>query len=319
LGLAFVTKQEFRMTDRECMETAIDMAAQCETRVGVPKVGAIIAVAGDVIAAGHRGEHDHAELVALQNVRDWAILPNATVYTTLEPCTHHVRRESGESCTERLGRAQVKKVYVGILDPNQGVCGKGILELQDYGIEVELFPPDLAQQIKLQNDAFILDQKKIGIEILDPTENQELETYRTGGIYTVRCKCKTQPGGDIFAFTHISGQWWPQPHQLRQIENSNEWTVDIHFGAHVPHTIHIVRARDAGVELINYYRKIISINNERLKYLKEKGFQQEDIDRVWGGYPGIAMTHLPKGLVSQAMVTVRIAKDPAKESRGSTN
>ena len=47
-----------------------------------------------------------------------------------------------------------------------------------------------------------------------------------------------------------------------------------------------------------------------MKYLKEKDFKQEDIDRLWGGYPGIAMTQLPKGLVSQAMVTVRIAKDP---------
>ena len=52
-----------------------------------------------------------------------------------------------------------------------------------------------------------------------------------------------------------------------------------------------------------------------MKYLKEKNFKQEDIDRLWGGYPGIAMTQLPKGLVSQAMVTVRIAKDPAKEKQ----
>jgi pyrimidine deaminase RibD-like protein len=54
-----------------------------------------------------------------------------------------------------LVRAKVKKVYVGILDPNQGVCGKGVLELQDHNIEVELFPPVLAQQIRIQNDPFI--------------------------------------------------------------------------------------------------------------------------------------------------------------------
>jgi hypothetical protein len=155
----------------------------------------------------------------------------------------------------------------------------------------------------------------MGIAILDPIQDQELETYKTGGRYTIRCRCNTPPGSDVFAFTNISGQWWPQPNQLRQIENGNEWVVDIHFGSEVPHTIHIVRARDAGIELINYYRKIISINNERLKYLKENNFKQEDIDRLWGGYPGIAMTHLPKGLVSQAMVTVRIAKNPTKEKQ----
>jgi diaminohydroxyphosphoribosylaminopyrimidine deaminase / 5-amino-6-(5-phosphoribosylamino)uracil reductase len=145
------------MTDRELMEMAINMAAQCEPKdVSIPKVGAVIAVAGDVIAAGHRGASDHAELVALSNVVDWAILPHATVYTTLEPCTHPARTQPGESCTERLVRASVKKVYVGILDPNQRVCGKGAMELQENDIEVELFPHDLAKQIRLQNDPFRL-------------------------------------------------------------------------------------------------------------------------------------------------------------------
>jgi diaminohydroxyphosphoribosylaminopyrimidine deaminase / 5-amino-6-(5-phosphoribosylamino)uracil reductase len=81
---------------------------------------------------------DHAELNALRNVNNKSMLHEATVYTTLEPCTHYVRTRPGESCTERLGAAQVRKVFVGILDPNQGVCGKGVVELQSRGIEVEL-------------------------------------------------------------------------------------------------------------------------------------------------------------------------------------
>ena len=96
-----------------------------------------------MIAAGHRGDEDHAGLVALRNVRDWGVLPYATVYTTLEPCTPYVRSNEGESCTNRLVRAGVKKVFIGILDPNQGVCGKGVIELQYHDIEVELFPHDL--------------------------------------------------------------------------------------------------------------------------------------------------------------------------------
>ena len=299
------------MTDRELMEMAIKMAAQCKPKdVSIPKVGAVIAVEGDVIAAGHRGEHDHAELVALGNVADWSILPHATVYTTLEPCTHPVRTQPGESCTERLIRASVKKIYVGILDPNQGVCGKGVLELQDHDIEVELFPHDLAKEIRLQNDAFILDQKKLGIEIIDPLPNALLHTYKTEGRHIVRFKCKTAPNANIFAFNNMSGQWWPQPDSLKRVENSDEWTIETRFSVPTTHVIHIVRAKDAGLELIAYYRKIIAMNLDRKKSLEKLKLPDEDVRRLWGGFPGIAMTQLPRGLISEACVTVEIAKKP---------
>ena len=112
--------------DRELMEMAINLADECVPNdpSRIPKVGAVIAVGGHVIGAGNRDsgvypERDnHAELNALRNVRNKAMLHEATVYTTLEPCTHYVRTRPGESCTERLGAAQVRKVFVGILDPN---------------------------------------------------------------------------------------------------------------------------------------------------------------------------------------------------------
>src|SRR5436190_991141 len=147
--------------DKELMGRAISLAEQCKPVADrIPKVGAVIAVGSTVIGKGHRGtgapgDDDHAEKVALESVGDRGELPKATVYTTLEPCTPEVRSDPLNCCTELIRRAEVKRVFIGILDPNQGVRGKGLWELQSQKIEVELFPPDLATQIRVLNDKFI--------------------------------------------------------------------------------------------------------------------------------------------------------------------
>ena len=139
------------------MELAIFEAGNCQPRNPrqEPKVGAVIAIDGKVVATAHRGPDDHAEKVALAKVGGGVNLSRATVYTTLEPCTHEVRRGTLESCRERLIAAHVKRVVIGILDPNQGVCGKGILRLQEHQIEVGLFPDEKAQRIRQMNEDFI--------------------------------------------------------------------------------------------------------------------------------------------------------------------
>jgi pyrimidine deaminase RibD-like protein len=43
---------------------------------------------------------------------------------------------------------QIRQVFVGVLDPNQGVTGKGLLRLQEAGVEVALFPHDLCKEIR---------------------------------------------------------------------------------------------------------------------------------------------------------------------------
>src|SRR5262249_49397627 len=135
--------------------------------------GAIIAIGDTVIGQGHRGtgnpgDDEHAEWRAIHGVQDRSQLPKATVYTTLEPCTPEVRSDPLKCCTELIRQGGVKKVFIGILDPNQGVRGKGLWELQDRGIDVELFPPDMAKRIRALNDKFIRAQRTLGIRILEP-------------------------------------------------------------------------------------------------------------------------------------------------------
>jgi pyrimidine deaminase RibD-like protein len=179
------------MTDHDLMVLAVKLADQCkpENPMRTPRLGVVIAdPKGEIIGMAHRGkgtkaDDDHAELMAYHNVADKARLAGATVYTTLEPCTHHVRTEEGNSCTEILCRAQVNKVFVGILDPNQGVCGKGVLGLQDARIEVELFPHKLAEEIRSQNDPFIKAQRALTLRITDPDPEKgapEIKLQRLG-------------------------------------------------------------------------------------------------------------------------------------------
>ena len=160
--------------DLKFMKLAIVWAGGCQPiKKSIPKVGAIIAVGDVAIGRGRRdtgevGDDDHAEVNALKKVEDKSLLTKATLYTTLEPCTIHVRSNPLDCCTEQILQHKINRVFVGILDPNQGVTGKGLLRLQDAGVDVVLFPHELSQQIRVQNRDFILSQQSLTATILAP-------------------------------------------------------------------------------------------------------------------------------------------------------
>ena len=126
---------------------------------------------------GTQGDDDHAELNALNRVKDKNMLPQATLYTTLEPCTPGVRTNPLECCTDLILQHKIPKVFVGMLDPNQGVTGKGLWRLQEHGVEVILFSHDLAQQIHAINTEFIRSQQSLGATIISPTEGEKMSIF----------------------------------------------------------------------------------------------------------------------------------------------
>jgi pyrimidine deaminase RibD-like protein len=91
------------MKHRQAMKLAIDEARKCEwpeeeALDRKPKVGAVVTIVGEVLASAPRGKDDHAEKLALASVPASSDLTRATVWTTLEPCTHTVRgTEKGSS------------------------------------------------------------------------------------------------------------------------------------------------------------------------------------------------------------------------------
>lgn len=100
-----------------------------------PMVGCVIVHNDLIIGEGwHQKYGDwHAEVNAVESVKDKTLLSEATVYVTLEPCSHFGKTPP---CADLLVKHQVKKVVICNFDPNSLVAGKGIKKLQDAGIEV---------------------------------------------------------------------------------------------------------------------------------------------------------------------------------------
>lgn len=100
-----------------------------------PMVGCVIVHNDLIIGEGwHQKYGDwHAEVNAVESVINKTLLSEATIYVTLEPCSHFGKTPP---CADLLVKHQVKKVVICNFDPNPLVAGKGIKKLQDAGIEV---------------------------------------------------------------------------------------------------------------------------------------------------------------------------------------
>ena len=117
------------------MNMAIAAASRQRTLTSPnPAVGcAVVAHDGSVsLGATHPPGGPHAERVALDQCPDPS---GATLYTTLEPCSHHGRTGP---CTEAIVAAGVGRVVIGVLDPDPLVAGTGVTALREAGIEVEV-------------------------------------------------------------------------------------------------------------------------------------------------------------------------------------
>ena len=105
-----------------------------------PMVGCVIVKDSEVIAEGYHMKYgsNHAEINALEDLNknnniSEAEFKQLTLYCTLEPCCHHGKTGP---CTDAIIKSGIKKVVIGIKDPNPKVSGSGIKQLEDNGIEV---------------------------------------------------------------------------------------------------------------------------------------------------------------------------------------
>jgi pyrimidine deaminase RibD-like protein len=121
-----------------------------------PDVGAVIVKDDTVLASACHGDLnpcDHAEFTALELKLEQEALAGCTVYTTLEPCT--TRNHPKVPCAARLIERRVGRVVIGMLDPNQEITGRGVIQLRRAGIAVDLFPSGLMAKLEELNRDFI--------------------------------------------------------------------------------------------------------------------------------------------------------------------
>jgi diaminohydroxyphosphoribosylaminopyrimidine deaminase/5-amino-6-(5-phosphoribosylamino)uracil reductase len=141
------------MDDEKYMDEAFDLAERGRgTTHPNPVVGAVLVRDGEVVGRGWHlapGE-PHAEAMALAEAG--AAARGATLYCTLEPCSHHGKTPP---CADALVAAGVAKAVVALGDPNPLVDGRGLRRLRDGGVVVELADGRWGARAREQNAPFL--------------------------------------------------------------------------------------------------------------------------------------------------------------------
>lgn len=100
-----------------------------------PMVGAVVVHQGKIIGEGYHRKYGeaHAEVNAIASVRDESLLEEATIYVSLEPCSHYGKTPP---CAELIIKKRIPRVVIGCLDPFPEVSGRGVRMLREAGVEV---------------------------------------------------------------------------------------------------------------------------------------------------------------------------------------
>ncbi|SHL44900.1 bifunctional diaminohydroxyphosphoribosylaminopyrimidine deaminase/5-amino-6-(5-phosphoribosylamino)uracil reductase RibD [Chryseobacterium polytrichastri] len=100
-----------------------------------PLVGSVIVHNGEIIGEGyhHKAGEAHAEINAINSVKNKELISESTIYVSLEPCAHYGKTPP---CALKIKELGFKKVVIGAMDSHDKVNGKGKKIIQDAGIEV---------------------------------------------------------------------------------------------------------------------------------------------------------------------------------------
>lgn len=123
------------MCESKYFQIAVAAAKQGTDTWTNPQVGAVIVKEHQVLAVGyhHQFGQRHAEIDALAQLDNVSQAKGATMYVTLEPCSHYGKTPP---CAKRLAEVGIAEVVIGQLDPNPIVSGKGVAILKAHGIKV---------------------------------------------------------------------------------------------------------------------------------------------------------------------------------------
>jgi diaminohydroxyphosphoribosylaminopyrimidine deaminase/5-amino-6-(5-phosphoribosylamino)uracil reductase len=100
-----------------------------------PLVGCVIIFENTIIGEGwhKKSGASHAEVIAIESVKNKELLSSSTLYVSLEPCSHFGKTPP---CADLILKYKIPNVVIGTVDPNSKVAGKGIQKLKDSGVNV---------------------------------------------------------------------------------------------------------------------------------------------------------------------------------------
>src|SRR5690554_3740357 len=115
-----------------------------------PLVGAVIVKEGQIVGTGYHAflGGEHAEPAAIRAAGRKCL--GATLYVNLEPCSHYGKTPP---CSTAIIESGISKVVVAMVDPNPLVSGRGIRQLEEAGLEVEVGL--MAEEARKLNEIFI--------------------------------------------------------------------------------------------------------------------------------------------------------------------
>ncbi len=122
-----------------------------------PMVGSIIVCDNKIIGEGYHRQYGnaHAEVNAVNSVKEKSLLKRSTIYVNLEPCSHHGKTPP---CADMIIREGIPNVVVGMVDVFSDVSGRGIFRMEEAGINLRIGV--LEEECLLLNKRFICYHEK---------------------------------------------------------------------------------------------------------------------------------------------------------------
>lgn len=153
---------------QRCLELAHNGLGNTYTN---PMVGSVIVYDNKIIGEGfhHKAGQPHAEVNAINSVKDKDLLKNSTLYVNLEPCSHYGKTPP---CSLLIIQMQIPRVVIGCTDSFSEVSGRGIKMLMEAGVDVKVGVLEKESR-ELNKRFFVFHEKKRPYIILKWAETRD--------------------------------------------------------------------------------------------------------------------------------------------------
>ena len=261
-----------------------------------PLVGCVIVHENIIIGEGyhHAFGGPHAEVVAINQVKDHSLFKNATVYVNLEPCTHHGKTPP---CSDLLIEKKVQRVVISNTDPFEKVNGKGIKKLRQAGIEVETGILE-AQGKELNKRFFTFHEKKRPYIILKWAQSKD------GWIDSVREDNAPRILRISGSLSHILSHQWRAQEMAIMVGKNTVLKDDPSLTTRLvkgENPIRIIFDRDLTVPL-NY--KVFDHHSKALVFNAHRQEETRQVSYIQTVYNGDELTQVMEELYHRNIVSV---------------